>query len=74
MSLSLKEQKKTNKQTNEKKIIVIIKQNLAPREGIQIPECGKFLLVKSGIQQIFAVESGILGSEDMRGIRNSTND
>ena len=30
-----------------------------PRKGIRIPECGKFLLVDSGIQQIFAVESGI---------------
>ena len=30
-----------------------------PRKGIRIPESGKFLLVESGIQQIFAVESGI---------------
>ena len=30
-----------------------------PRKGIRIPECGKFLLVDSGIQQIFSVESGI---------------
>ena len=65
MSLSLKEQKnQTNKQLKEKKRIVTIKKNLAPRKGIQIPECGKFLLVKSGIQQIFAVRSGILGSEE----------
>ena len=27
-------------------------------------ECGKFLLVKSGIQQIVAVKSEILGSEE----------
>ena len=62
--------KKTKKHTNEKKIIVIIKQNLARRKGIQILECGKFLLVKSdcksGIEQIFAVRSGILGSEESR--------
>ena len=30
-------------------------------KGFQIPETGKFWLVESGIQQVFVVESGILG-------------
>lgn len=63
MSLLLKEQKK---QTNEKKIIVIIEQNFASGKGMQ---------------EIFACEIWNpanfcceIRNPGLRGIRNSTND
>ena len=42
-------------------IYFICELKVAQYEGIRIPEFRKFLIVESGIQQIFASESGYLG-------------
>ena len=50
---------------------------IAPCKGIRIPKSVKFVLVECGIQQICALESGILGFgvwNTAQGIRNPTND
>ena len=60
LNVSLAERaKKTKKQTNEKKIIVIIEQNFASRKGMQ-----EIFACEIWNPANFCCESGILGSEE----------